>query len=474
MDTFKNLVNGELVETSEVVDVINPADETIAGSYYKCTEELAEKALISAQDAFAAYRKTTIYEREELINEYCIKLKENKKNITNILRLETGKPAGVVESEFDGLFGVFSYYIEEVKRRYSQVIPDYENDYLNYMKYSPVGVVAAFLPWNFPISSFTIKLAPVLVTGNTCVIKPSEETPLATACMGEIFNKVGFPKGTLNVVLGTGEDLGRVLCYSKIPRLLTLIGSTEAGLQVIGNSNSSIKKFSLELGGNAPVIVFDDGDIDLAVNETISLKFSNAGQICVSPNRIFVHEKKYDEFIEKCTALIKTYNFKDGNGETSKIILPVVSAEALKRLLDTIDDAKTKGAKVVIGGSRVNRKGYYLEPTLIKDVTKEMELFTREIFGPIAAVAKFTDSDDIFKIADDTPAGLASYVFTKDISRALEAEERLDFGSIIVNGVHFPLQVPHAGIKDSGYGSSQGAAALDSYYDIKRVSIRRK
>lgn len=473
MDIFRNLVNGELVTTSEVVDVINPADETIAGSYYKCTEDLIKKALISAQDAFITYRKTTISERQELINEYWVKLKENKKNIINILNLESGKPASIIENEFDDLFNIFSYYMEEAKRRYSQVIPDYKNNYLNYTKYSPLGVVVSFLPWNFPISMFIVKLAPVLVAGNTCVIKPSEETPLATAYMGEIFNKVGFPKGTLNIVLGTGEDLGRALCYSKIPRLLTLIGSTEAGLAVIGNSNSSIKRFSLELGGNAPVIVFDDANIDLAVNETIIEKFANAGQICVSPNRIFVHEKKYDEFITKCTALIKTYNFKDESGETSKIIMPVVSAEALKRLLDAIDDAKTKDAKIVIGGSRVNRKGYYIEPTLIKDVTKDMKLFTREIFGPIAAVAKFSDSDDIFKIANDTPAGLASYVFTKDISRALEAEERLDFGNIMINGVHFQLYIPHAGVKESGYGSLQGAASLDSYYDIKRVSLKR-
>jgi len=474
MDIFKNLVDGELVATSETMDVINPANETIAGSFYKCSEELANKALICAKNAFEIYKKTNICEREELIKTYKNKLLENKKDIIDLLVLETGKPLSSAEGEFNGLSDIFSYFIEEVKRKYSQVIPDYENRYFNYIKYCPVGVVVSFLAWNYPLANFVLRLALVLATGNTCVIKPSEETPLATAYMCEIFNEIGFPKGVLNCVLGTGEDLGKVLCSSKIPRVLTLVGSTATGVKIIGNSATSIKRFSLELGGNAPVIVFDDADVDLAASEIISLKLSNAGQICVAPNRIFVHEKIYDEFIEKCKVLIRSYGYEDNNCDPSKVLMPVISEEALNRLLNAIKDAKDKGAKIILGGSREDRKGYYLEPALIENITEGMELYSREIFGPIAAVAKFKDNDDIFKMANNTDAGLASYVYTKDISKILEAEERLDFGDMIINGAHFPLNLNHSGLKQSGYGSNQGSTALDNFYDIKRVSIKRK
>lgn len=474
MDIFKNLVGGELISTSETMDVINPANETVAGSFYKCNGELAKKALLCAKNASEIFKKTTINEREELINTYKNKLLENKKDIIDLLVLETGKPLADAEGEFNGLSDIFSYFIEEVKRKYSQVIPDYENRYFNYIKYNPVGVVVSFLAWNYPLSNFCLRLAQVLATGNTCVIKPSEETPLATAYMCEIFNKTGFPKGVLNLVLGTGEDMGKVLCSSKIPRLLTLVGSTPTGIKIIENSATSIKRFSLELGGNTPVIVFGDADVNLAVSEMISLKLSNAGQICVAPNRIFVHGKIYNEFIEKCEELIRTYGYEGGGCDQSKVLMPVISEEALNRLLNTIKDAKIKGAKIILGGSRADRKGYYLEPALIGNITEEMELYSREIFGPIVAIAKFKDTDNIFKMANNTDAGLASYVYTKDISKIMEAEEKLDFGDIIINGVHFPLHLNHSGLKQSGYGSNQGSTALDNFYDIKRISIRRK
>ena len=242
MHIFKNPIGGELVETTEVMDVINPADESIAGHFYKCTEELANKALLSAKKAFEIYKKTTISERQELVGIYVKKLIENKKDIIKILRSESGKSSLAAEEDFAGLIEMFPYYIEEVKRRYSTTIPDYNGNYLTYLKYSPRGVAASFLAWNYPLHCFGLKVGQALTTGNTCVIKPAAETPLTAAYMGELFNQIeGFPKGTLNVVLGTGSELGKVLCGSKIPMILTLIGSTETGLKIIEDMSKEMR-----------------------------------------------------------------------------------------------------------------------------------------------------------------------------------------------------------------------------------------
>ena len=471
MKIFKSLIGGKLLESEKKINVINPADESVAGEVFFCNENMINSALEAAKNAFEIYSKMTILEKEKLIIEFKEKILSNKKTIIDLLISETGKTIDNATYDFGMLTDCLSFFVEEVKRHYAETIPDYDNKYFNYLKYSPVGVVGAFLAWNYPLLNLGYKLGPILASGNTCVIKPSISTPLATSFIGELFNEIDFPKGTLNIIICDGK-MGSIVCKSKIPRLLTVIGSTTAGEELISNSTTSIKRFSLELGGNAPVIVFKDADINEAANEIVSLKFNNAGQICVAPNRILLHESIHDEFVDKAINIAKSYKLGSGY-DKGNILSPVISEEALNRILNVINDAEKNGAKVLYGGKRANRKGYFIEPTILINVRPDMDIFKKEIFGPVVAIMKFKDEEDIFNIANNTDAGLAAYIFTKNINKILEAEERILSGNILINGVHYSIQLPHGGLKQSGYGKDVSHLSLEDFFDVKRISIKR-
>jgi acyl-CoA reductase-like NAD-dependent aldehyde dehydrogenase len=470
MKIYSSLINGKLVATDRIHAVINPATGEPCGNIALADATMAKAALIAAENASKTYSKLSINQRAALIGQLKKLLLEHQTPIVELLIAETGKTTGIAEYDFNMLVDCLDYFIEEVKRKNETIIPDYDGNGFHYLKHSPVGVVAAFLAWNFPLLNLGYKLGPILATGNCSIIKPAQLTPLSTAYVGELIQQCDFPDGTVNILLGSAAELSKTICSSPIPRLLTMIGSTPAGLQMVADSTTSIKRFSLELGGNAPVIVFEDADIDSAVNQLVDLKFSNAGQICVAPNRIFIHEKIYDKFISKITNLVTSY--RNGSGDDSgNILSPVISERSLERLISLVDKAVADGAKLITGGKRADRKGFFLEPTLLVDATTEMALFTEEIFGPIIALMPFNDDIDIFEVANDTDAGLSAYVFTDNRHHITTAQERLQYGNILINKVVYSIQLPHGGLKQSGFGKDISHLTLDDLYDIKRISI---
>lgn len=468
---LKNYIAGEWCDSENTLHLFNPVDGSIISDVPMATSDDVYRALESAKEAFSEYGQFSINERKALIERFAQELKGDEENIVNLLIQETGKTYDVASYDFNMLVDCLYFYIEEVKRHYGETIPDYDGAHFNYLKYEPIGVIAGVLTWNFPLLNLGYKMGPALAAGCSSVFKISERTPLASLRVAEIFDSVGFPTGTVSMLCGDGKTVIGGLSASPIPRLLTMIGSTFAGKKMIEASPTTVKRFSLELGGDAPVLVFPDADLESAVSDIVTLKLANAGQICVAPNRVFVHADIYDDFVERAVGLMESYKFVGETGSGPELS-PLVNEETVEKLAGFCKQ-EVHGGTVATGGKRAGRPGYFLEPTLIKDVKRDSKLTCEEIFGPIMPVMAFDDSDDIFGVANDTEYGLSAYVYTKNLDTALEAEKRLLFGNILINEAFYSLQLPHGGLKQSGFGKDVSRLALDDYYDIKRISIKR-
>jgi acyl-CoA reductase-like NAD-dependent aldehyde dehydrogenase len=466
-----NYIANDWVDSDDAIDVFNPANSECIGTVAAASEADVNRALEQAQKASQTYGSFSINERKTLIDALIAKLKAAESEIVNLLVEETGKTQEIASYDFNMLIDCLAYYIEEVKRHYGETIPDYDGGHLNFLSYQSIGVVAGVLTWNFPLLNLGYKLGPALASGCASVMKISDRTPVASMRVAELIHEVGFPAGTVNFLCGQGRVVIPALAKSEIPRMLTMIGSTLAGKKMIEASPTTVKRFSLELGGDAPVLVFEDADLDAAVADIVGLKLANAGQICVAPNRVFIHESIYEAFIEKAKALMESYRFLGDSGNGPELS-PLCTEASLEQMVDFCQPAN-HGGTVVTGGKRAERLGYFLEPTLIKDVDRSSKLTCEEIFGPIMPVMPFNDSEDIFAVANDTVYGLSAYVYTESLSRALEAEKRLLFGNILINEAFYSLQLPHGGLKQSGFGKDVSRLALDDYYDIKRISIKR-
>jgi acyl-CoA reductase-like NAD-dependent aldehyde dehydrogenase len=471
MKQIKNYISNSWCDGESTIDVFNPASGEKIARVAAASAEDVNRALECAERAAQSYGAFSINQRKALIDALIDKLKAHEDEIVDLLVEETGKTREVASYDFTMLVDCLAYYIEEVKRHYGETIPDYDGGHLNFLSYQPVGVVAGLLTWNFPLLNLGYKLGPALASGCASVFKISDRTPLASMRVAELIDTIDFPEGTVNFLCGRGSVVSTAMAQSSIPRLLTMIGSTFAGKKLIEQSPSSVKRFSLELGGDAPVVVFADADLDAAVADIVGLKLANAGQICVAPNRVFVHESLYDAFIEKAKALMESYRLLGDAGEGPELS-PLVSEASVEKMVEFCQ-ASMHGGTVVTGGRRAQRTGYFLEPTLIKDVDRESKLTCEEIFGPIMPVMPFSEDEDIFAVANDTVYGLSAYVYTQNLNRALEAEKRLLFGNILINEVYYSLQLPHGGLKQSGFGKDVSRLALDDYYDIKRISIKR-
>jgi succinate-semialdehyde dehydrogenase/glutarate-semialdehyde dehydrogenase len=468
---IKNFIGNQFIDSDAHLDVFNPATAVKIAQVASATTEDVNSALDAAKAASEVYGKLSINERKALIDELIFKLKADEANIVDLLIQETGKTHDVASYDFNMLVDCLGYYVEEVKRHYGETIPDYDGGHLNFLSYQSIGVVAGLLTWNFPLLNLGYKLGPALASGCASVFKISDKTPIASMRVAELINEVAFPKGTVNFLCGRAKVVSDALAQSPIPRLLTMIGSTFAGKKLIEQSPTTVKRLSLELGGDAPVLVFEDADLDAAVADIVGLKLANAGQICVAPNRVFVHRSIYAAFIEKAKALMESYQYIGDDGSAPKLS-PVVSEEVLEKL-EAFCAPQNHHGTVVTGGKRASRAGYFMQPTLIKDVARKSALTCEEIFGPIMPVMPFDDHDDIFAVANDTEYGLSAYIYTQNLSRALEAEKRLLFGNILINEAYYSLQLPHGGLKQSGFGKDVSRLALDDYYDIKRISIKR-
>ncbi|WP_404309836.1 aldehyde dehydrogenase family protein [Neorhodopirellula lusitana] len=470
--TFSMLINGKLVQSAKTFPVTNPATGEVIADVSEIDPASVELALTAARDAFKTWSRMPLSQRKPIILRYADLLEENRDEIIDLLIAETGKPLDNAEYDFGMLTTCLRYFCEEAARIDQQVIPDPDGKFLNYTLRQPLGVVVGYLAWNFPLLNLGYKLGPVLASGCTAIIKPSQLTPLATLRCAELLSEAGVPDGVVNVFSGTDYDVTEPFLTSEIPAMFTMIGSTRAGVAAMKSACTNVKHFSVELGGNAPVLVYDDADIEAAATSVVDLKFANSGQVCVSPNRCFVHESVYERFLEVAAKHAAGITLGAGRGEGRRMG-PVLTSKARDRMLGLIESAVGSGASIVCGGNipESQAKGYFLEPTILRDVDRSMELSCDEIFGPILPVIKFSDRDDEIALANDTEYGLAAYVFTTNLSRGLHAASEIEAGSVCVNGVHYGVHLPHGGLKQSGVGKDCSKYSLQEYLTLKRVSV---
>lgn len=469
---YHSYIGGRTVPGGEAVDLENPATEEICGRYTPYTAELLDQALEAADAAFRTWSVTPIAERVEWMRKLADAVDARRDEVIDLLVAETGKPLDNAEYDFDMLPTCLRFFSEEVQRLRGEIIPSTDGEHVHHLIRHPLGVVVGYLAWNFPLLNVGYKIGPSVASGCTCIIKPSSTTPLATALIGEIMESIDFPKGVVNIVLGSDRDVAKRLLTSKIPAMITMIGSTEAGCRLIRDSATSIKRFSLELGGNAPVIVYPDFDPALAAERIVGLKLANSGQVCVSPNRCFVHESIADVFLAEAEKIMASMHFGAGPGPEPRMG-PMMTKEHMEGVLAMIEKARADGAEVVYGGEKVGKdicpKGHYVMPTLVT-CPRDIDLCVEEIFGPVLPVIAFGDADDVVAWANESRYGLASYVFTNDLGRANACAERLEYGSICINEPYYSVELPHGGLKQSGMGKDCSHLSLEEYFDVKRVT----
>jgi len=447
-------------------EVLNPANEEILSKVDDGGVLFTKKAIKSSEIAFKSWSKLTAKSRSLYLENLNKLILDNKNELAKLITLECGKP--INESIGEVLYGAsfIKWFAEEGKRTYGEVIPTtHENKRMIVIK-QPVGVVSAITPWNFPLAMITRKIAPALAAGCSVIVMPSYETPLTALYLANLTSKAGFPKGVINFIVGKDvSSMGKILCNSKIVKKISFTGSTRVGKILSKQSSSTLKKLSLELGGNAPVIVFDDADIDKAVDGTISSKFRNSGQTCVCVNRIFVHKKIHDKFVSKLIEKVK--KLKIGNGlQKDTSIGPMINGSAIKKNIDLLNDSISKGGSVLTGGKII--KNNFFEPTVIVNANMKMHFFKEEIFGPIAPIYKFENDKEVIEMANNTDYGLAAYFFSENISRCWKTAEKLEYGMIGINEGLISTEVaPFGGMKYSGYGREGSKYGILNYLEIK-------
>lgn len=458
--TYPMLINGRSVTTNGSIDIVNPATSQVIGQVPEADASTIQSALEAAEQGFKVWSAKTPAERKAIILRYADLLDENRERLVALLIEETGKPQDNAEYDFGMLTTCLRFFVEEFERLDQPVLHDPDGRFLHYMLRQPLGVAVGFLAWNFPLLNIGYKLGPVLTSGCSAIIKPSRLTPLASLESVYLLKEAGVPDGVVNVITGSDHEVTKALLESEIPKMVTMIGSTRGGLEIMGSASTSIKHFSVELGGNAPVVVYPDADIRDAANKIVDLKFANTGQVCVSPNRCFVHESVYDEFIQ--CAKERAESVQMG---------PMITDKARQFVLGLVESAKADGAQVVCGGQAVEGDGYFMEPTILGQVRSEMDVAREEIFGPVLPVIPYTDNDDEIALANDTCYGLAAYVFTSNLAKGLRAARDIQAGSVCVNEPHYSVQLPHGGLKQSGVGKDCSRYSLAEYLTLKRVSV---
>ncbi|WP_444892252.1 NAD-dependent succinate-semialdehyde dehydrogenase [Microbulbifer sp. TRSA001] len=465
---FQNYIAGEWRDAAATVDVCDPANGELLGRVADGTAEDAEAAVAAASEAFPAWSRLTAGERAAVLKRWYQLIVDNSDDLAMILSLEQGKP--VAEAKGEIIYGAsfIEWFAEECRRAYGQTIPTHNPAMrLNTIR-QPVGVVSCITPWNFPNAMITRKAGPALAAGCTVVIKPALETPLSALALCQLAEEAGLPKGTINVVTGSDSPgIGKVLTQDPRVAKFTFTGSTAVGKLLMSQCASTVKKMSMELGGNAPFIVFDDADMDTAVSACMATKFRNAGQVCVATNRIYVHESVHDEFVEKLREQVAA--LKIGHATDEGVNMgPMIFRRAVDRVQGLVQDAVAAGAKIEIGGEQLANGDNFFAPTILTGVTDTMRIAQEEIFGPLAAVQKFSDEEDVVRRANETPYGLAAYVMSENIRRANRVVEALDYGMIACNtGVFSTTVAPFGGVKESGIGREGGVEGMAEFYETK-------
>lgn len=471
---FYQYINGELVPGEGISrDVYDPGTGEVIVSLAGASKRQTEAALDAAQAAFPTWSHMSLAQRGQWIEKLKAALLAHRDEIVDLLAREAGKPGFAAGRGFNVLCDALSFYYEEARRVYGRVTPDYNSDYNTWhlTQYQPVGVVVGHLAWNMPMLNLGAKLGPALASGCTCVLKPASYTPLSALKVGEVAKEIGFPAGVINIVSGTVEDVAVTLNQSPIPKLITLIGSTETGLECVRASATTVKGHSLELGGNAPAIVTEGADVEAAANFVANLKMNNCGQLCTSVNRALVHASVAEEF---CAIVQKKFEAcRLGCHDEDCDMGPLITAAERDRVKALLDGAVEEGASLVCGGGIPDRKGYYLTPALLTNCRNDMKICRREIFGPVLPVIVYKTLDEAIAIANDTDYGLSAYAYTRDLKDAFRLYKELEAGEVFINvwGGGSPLPYPHAGWKRSGIGADFSTESLMEYFRVKRVCM---
>jgi succinate-semialdehyde dehydrogenase/glutarate-semialdehyde dehydrogenase len=417
------------------------------------------------------WSRTLVKERAALLRKWFDLIMENQEDLAQILTAEQGKPLAEARGEVAYGANFIEWFSEESKRVYGDIIAQPSDDKRIMVIKQPVGVVACITPWNFPNAMLTRKIAPAIAAGCAVVCKPANATPLSALALMVLAERAGFPKGLMNIVTGRTAEIGAEITSNPIVRKVTFTGSTPVGKQLMAECAGTVKRTSMELGGNAPFIVFDDADIDAAVQGAMVSKYRNAGQTCVCSNRLIIQAGIYDEFVAKFTEAVK--DLKVGNGADEGVVVgPLIDDKAANGVLDFIDDAVAKGATIVTGGGRSVLGGSFIDPTILTNVTRNMRVFSEEIFGPVAPLFKFETEADVIEMANDTEFGLAAYFYSRDIGRIYRVSEQLEYGIIGVNaGIISNEMAPFGGMKESGAGREGSKYGMDDYMDLKYVCV---
>jgi succinate-semialdehyde dehydrogenase/glutarate-semialdehyde dehydrogenase len=466
-------INGTWVDADggETFAVDNPATGATLAHVAKLGAAETRRAIAAADAAFPSWRARTAKERAAILRRWFELIVENQEDLARLMTAEQGKPLAEARGEVAYGAAFVEWFAEEAKRVYGDIIPPHQPDKRILVMKQPIGVVAAITPWNFPIAMITRKCAPALAVGCTVVAKPASQTPLSALALAQLAERAGFPAGVFNVVTGSASAIGGELMASAAVRKLTFTGSTETGKLLMAAAAGTVKKVSLELGGNAPFIVFDDADLDAAVEGALASKYRNTGQTCVCANRLLVQDRVYDAFAERLVARVAQLTVADGFTEGAQQG-PLIDDAAVAKVEEHIADAVRQGAKVVLGGRRHARGGRFFEPTVLTHVTPAMRIAREETFGPVAPLFRFADDAEAIRLANDTEFGLAAYFYGRDVGRIFRVAEALEYGIVGVNtGIISTEVAPFGGVKESGIGREGSRYGIDDFLEIKYVCL---
>lgn len=457
-------------DSASTITVVNPSTNAVIGHVPRMGGAETRRAIEAADRALPAWRALSAKERASKLRRWYELIIENQNDLAHIMTLEQGKPLAEARGEIVFAASYIEWYAEEGKRIYGDVIPGSADKRLLVLK-QPVGVCAAITPWNFPSAMITRKAGPALAAGCTMVIKPASQTPFSALALVDLAEQAGIPKGVLSVVTGSAAEIAEELTSNPVVRKISFTGSTEIGRTIMEKCAHDIKKISLELGGNAPFIVFEDADLDAAVEGALASKFRNAGQTCVCANRLYVHDKVYDEFVDKLAAAVGALRTGDGLTEGTTIG-PLIDEKAVAKVREHIDDAIEKGAKVLQGGAAHHLGGNFFQPTILVNVPDNARVSKEETFGPLAPVFRFFDDAEVIRKANDTEFGLAAYFYAADLGRVFRVGEALEYGIVGVNtGIISSEAAPFGGIKASGVGREGSRYGIEDYLEIKYLCL---
>lgn len=464
-------INGQWLDADngQTINVTNPATNDVIGTVPKMGTDETRKAIEVAEKAQVAWRRKTAKERSAILRRWYDLLLKNQEDLALLLTLEQGKPLAEAKGEIAYGASYLEWFAEEAKRIYGDVIPGHMDDKRVMVLKQPIGVTAAITPWNFPNAMITRKAGAALAAGCSMVLKPASATPYSALALAVLAEEAGVPAGVLNIVTGAAKAIGDELCRNPIVRKISFTGSTEIGADLMKACSATVKKMSMELGGNAPFIVFDDADLDAAVEGAMVSKYRNAGQTCVCANRLYVQRGVYEAFVEKLKVAVE--KLKIGNGtEAGVTIGPMIDSKAVDKIKEHIEDAVSKGAKIISGGKGLG--GNFFEPTILANVPKNAIVSKEETFGPLAPIFVFDTVDEAIHLANDTEFGLASYIFANDMSRIIKVSEELEYGMVGINtGLISNEMAPFGGIKASGLGREGSKYGIEDYLEIKYLCL---